>query len=1277
MLFDVAPEHIAALSDGDLRILIGRLCEAEVRTRGHAPVGVTYGGNQSAPDGGIDVRADVPAAAAGGFIPRPLTGFQVKAEDMPRGSIAAEMRPGGTLRPSIGALARGRGAYIIVSSKGSVADAPLRERLSAMQEAVADDPAAPAMHLDFYDRTRIATWVNGYPAEVAWVRDRIGEPLTGWRPFRDWSSSPEEVGAPYLLDGGVRLVEAPSDGDGGMTAEQGIGTLRAILRRPGGTVRLVGLSGVGKTRLVQALFDQTLGTDALDPTLAVYTDISDGPNPQPLNVIPRLEATGRPHVLIVDNCGADLHGRLAKRVRESAARISLITVEYDIRQDEPEGTEVFRLEPASSDVIEKVLERHHPRLTGAERSTIASFSEGNARIALAIASTATERGSLANLGDRALFERLFHQGQEEDPSLLRASQALSLVYSFDGETLDRPEADLCLLASLVGMTPEDLYRHVAELVRRQLVQKRTHWRAVLPHALAHRLAKGALQDIPPRILRTRLLAHADERLLKSFSRRLGCLHDSPEARQLVVEWLSDTGRLGRIGALDDLEVVLLENVAPVSPEGVLRAISRAASAGIEGLARGGDRAGRIVLLLRSIAYDPAHFDEAVALIAAFAADQEKSNNVADARRVFTSLFHAYHSGTHAPATQRADLLRRMARGEVAGSLDLAAEGLDAMLECHHFSSSLPFDFGSRKRDFGLEPRGAGKRDWFHVALSLAREFDSIPRLRVNVRQAIGRRFECLSLLTDALGDVVALAKTFAAEGGWVEGWARVRAAERVARKSGREAEAATLAGLADDTRPGSRVELVAAYILDDNSALLDSEGDLDEDGGIERALARLDETRIVLARDLAGDEEALWDILPRLVTCEQQGVRIFGRELGKESPAPRDVWGRVVSEITSQGSTTPVGGFASSFLRGIADRDQSLAEELLDDALRTQALHHLLVHMQAVVGLWGGAVDRLVEAALLPTVPVWTFRDLAHGGATQPLDGAQLRRLLLTIGGREGGIGPALEVMRMRLFGLKRAGAEVGPDDQEAGVELIDRVLFDEGDRGPDRGYEELIAACFMPGRHDDAVRRICMRIRNSISNHTVRPGDVAHAIAAFGRSFPRVVLDVFVAGSVQEPYRLRALGRQRPGSRGGVLNQVDGEIMLAWAHEDPGVRFEALACVVQPWISEAGRDATGVLEDEGPRDWSPIALRLLHEAPDPLPVLAAYLSRLHPSSYSGSLAGILTHRARLLDRLLDDPDKRISARAALARKELLEEAARQREREDAEARSRDQRFQW
>ena len=91
-MFEVTGEDISNLNDVDLRTLVVKLCEAELR-RVDLPVSaLTAGGDQNAPDGGLDVRIALNEHdKQTDFIPRPNTGFQVKVPDMPRSEILKEM----------------------------------------------------------------------------------------------------------------------------------------------------------------------------------------------------------------------------------------------------------------------------------------------------------------------------------------------------------------------------------------------------------------------------------------------------------------------------------------------------------------------------------------------------------------------------------------------------------------------------------------------------------------------------------------------------------------------------------------------------------------------------------------------------------------------------------------------------------------------------------------------------------------------------------------------------------------------------------------------------------------------------------------------------------------------------------------------------------------------------------------------------------------------------------------------------------------------------------
>jgi hypothetical protein len=177
-VFEITSDDIALLNDEDLRSLVGRLCESDMKRRGISPTCVTWGGNQNAGDGGVDVRVTLPSQVEPeGLIPRSKTVFQVKAEDTPPSEILSEMRPHGVVRPVIRELADQSGAYVIVSSKGSTSDSALRDRRTAMTEAVGGLANGSSLFVDFYDRKRIETWLRDYTGTALWVRERIGKRL--------------------------------------------------------------------------------------------------------------------------------------------------------------------------------------------------------------------------------------------------------------------------------------------------------------------------------------------------------------------------------------------------------------------------------------------------------------------------------------------------------------------------------------------------------------------------------------------------------------------------------------------------------------------------------------------------------------------------------------------------------------------------------------------------------------------------------------------------------------------------------------------------------------------------------------------------------------------------------------------------------------------------------------------------------------------------------------------------------------------------------------------
>lgn len=631
-----------------------------------------------------------------------MTGFQIKKPDMPKAEILKEMRPKDVLREEIKGLIRAKGAYVIVSSSGSTTAPALKARVDAMKEAVAAEADHENLHLEFLDRGRVATWVRSHPSLILWVRAKTERPLAGWHPFENWANAPGGIAEEYLFDEGLRLHDGANERDNGFSVETGLLKLRSILSIPGKSTRLAGLSGVGKTRLVQTLFDERVGELALNPSQAFYTDISASPVPDPATFANQLINDKTRAILIVDNCPPDLHHRLTQICSRVESTVSLLTVEYDVREDLPEETTVFRLEPASEGIIEQLIRKRFSHVSQVDARTIAGFSGGNARLAISLANTVELGETLSGFRNEALFERLFRQRHDPSDNLLVSAEVCSLVYSFEGTDTNSEKSELQFLASLANKSAAELYRDVAELRKRDLIQARSMWRAVLPHAVANRLSTRALESIPKDTLVNRFLENSSERLLRSFTRRLNLLHDCEPAVEIVTEWLRHDGWIGAsIQNLNTLGIDVLKNIAPVAPEKSLAAIERVANGpeGVSFTSRENSYYAEFVRLLRDLAYDPELFYRCVRLILRYALSESEDENYNSTRSVLKSLFYLYLSGTHAPMELRASIIEELVSSEEKKKQDIGLLLLDATLETWRFGSSHQFSFGARPRDY--------------------------------------------------------------------------------------------------------------------------------------------------------------------------------------------------------------------------------------------------------------------------------------------------------------------------------------------------------------------------------------------------------------------------------------------------------------------------------------------------------------------------------------------------------------------------------------------------
>ena len=721
-VFDIPAARLADLSDGDFRELVGRLCEAEIESQGGNRLDVRWGGKQEAKDGGLDVVVE----ARGDYFSTPHrilpcrhTGLQVKGQKKKTGPsvVAEEMLEKGVLRHSISTLAENKGAYLIVSAQENCTNSMRLARLKKMRKVVENNPVAAEMHLGFVGSNEVARWVSRHPSVAAWLRERLSLPcLDGWKPYGRWSGTPDGVDDSLIIEKGL-LFEF-KDKKKVTDLADAIDEIRGLVETGDAAVRIVGHSGIGKTRIVQSLFEEVGNTKKLAHSQAVYVDVGQTPPTSPRQMLEALILLDVPEILVVDNCPPDTHRFLARRLGEKNRKVRLVTVEYDVQRDQPEQTHVVTIKAEGSDIVERLLRRRRPDLSHMDARRLAELAQGNARLGVALATFAPRSGSLATFEDRELFERLFWQRNALDPELQMGAEVLSLVYSFDVEGEEDPD-ELYVLGTLIDQSTQKLVRHAATLFKRELVQKLgENKRAILPQALANRLAQDALVSI--RWLNVARTFADKPRLRESFARRLSYLPaDVDAAREIIHYWMNPGGPLEDPTA----EMKLVKLVSHLVSEKLLDFVEKRINSGGQ-LNQRLSLIDDLISIAELIAHDENLFARACYKLIDLALrpnPMSKWRSKDRANEAIENLFSIHFLGASARLSVRISVARTALNSNEQRVVDLGIKMLSTALETDRVRVSveedaLPYTFGRELRDEEIVNWFDG---WIRLAVDVA------------------------------------------------------------------------------------------------------------------------------------------------------------------------------------------------------------------------------------------------------------------------------------------------------------------------------------------------------------------------------------------------------------------------------------------------------------------------------------------------------------------------------------------------------------------------------
>ena len=658
--FQVTSQHVGRVGKQMFPQFLRLLLQAEALSHGIPSHGIHVADNVDAPDGGEDGRIQWQGGPEQTrFLPSRFTQFQLKTGDISPAAAGKEvLSKASEVKPMVGSAFAEGAMYMVLSTRTYT-----REQLEKREGRIRAALKGAGLDIDdhrvhFRDASQLADWANAHPAVATWFLEKVepGFPKE-FRSWSHWAGRTEHVASPWVED-------------------ERLSPLRQFLHQqaiaePRKTARVVGLWGIGKSRLALEAFRPT-GADDLAPSnlssLVLYAVESEVGSAALQNAVQRLADSGARAVVIVDECAPKTHRALVGMVERETSRLSLVTLDDEILS-ETLNASTHRVEEAPDAVTEAIVNRVASGLQSEDQRRLARFSRGFPRMSILIAQAWREATPLAHATEQDLVKSyILGRDADEAELVLKSAKLLATFGLVDYE--DNTKVDR--IASLGRLSGQDLRAGVGRLTERGIARRRGRYVLIEPRPIGMRLVEQQWQEwsedtwdkiladsFPSTIKLLGFPIQIDELGLHvQAAKQLKLLnHNQLKIAQDVVKHVCRYG-----GPLDDLQgnltadhAEVLSYLAEIDSSAVAEQIRRLLNDVEDLFIIAGNSRSHLVRALEKISFPRDTFEDGARLLLRLAAaeNQQWANN---ATGQFIALFPILLGGTQADGTERLDLL---------------------------------------------------------------------------------------------------------------------------------------------------------------------------------------------------------------------------------------------------------------------------------------------------------------------------------------------------------------------------------------------------------------------------------------------------------------------------------------------------------------------------------------------------------------------------------------------------------------------------------------------
>jgi transcriptional regulator with XRE-family HTH domain len=1257
--FEVTGADIACLSPEPMSQLLRRLLIAEAAKFNLPMNGISVPSNINAPDGGEDGRISLEKSPPrNSFLPFRLCQFQLKTGKIYPGRAAKEvLTRRGDVKPLIHSVLESGGYYIMLCAQ-RYNQRQIEERQRAICDALSKMGFVDVeRRVRFWDADQIATWVNSHSSVALWVREEVGSKTLGdFATWKHWRSHSEHS---------VSWAEDPR------LAEL-IERLRSNVTKPRGVLQVVGLSGIGKTRLCLEALNR-LGEVAGRP-LQDFVMYAVQPQEGAQAIIPiveKLAISGGRAIMVVDDCDQRTSAKLDRIISRADSCLSLITIHNEIPEQIKENT--HEIDNAPTTTIKSILEDIAEAMSDVDRDRLARLSGGFPEIAIRIARESEIGENLIDpVNDDFIDQFVCGRRSTENGQLLQSAQLLAVFRTIRVDSTEK-EFHVVGKESSFGdhitkiaelshqLNSEDLHKQIEGykgLVKRGIVKPSGRLRAIEPRPIAVRLAERQWMDWIPEKWDRVLTGDIGADLNVSAARRLAELNSTEIAQQVADYVLRQNGPFDRPNSIHlPGRAEVLSALAEINPCVVAEYIKLYLGRLGDLHQLGENLRSTLVRMLRKIVFHSKSFEISARLLLRLEVSKPYSL-VPEDSRYFAKLFSPVLGGTEAEGKTRLSFLVKIIdesnetsnQGQLKYIVDALGEG--SMMMGKYFRMVGPEVQGSRKALDSWLPASKEERDEYRMGCvkllgELAKRNDCVGK---KARSDLSRSISYL-IRDGFLKEVKNMISMVTHEGhSWTMALRQLKAS--LASKSGRmdDDTSEQIRSLIKKLEPDNLRERVRLQVTEPPMPeLRDKEWSVEEDFRHRRAIAQS------LAGELLQESPTLKEILPEISRGRQFMAYELGEALAKSALSPLTWLEPIVQAVKSVPASNRSYDLLTGFVVHLPGKFQDEVEEFKMRAIESPELVSAFPMICGRAGLRPEDIDRAIDALNRGVLTPW---DLRHWAFTWVLKKVSPYKVALLLDAMLDHSAPsfALAVTILgRILGDEndenkkgRSGSHVFKiaDFRPQLLKMIQNACrwsttdFRPPTRGQQSGiqpdmveyhFEEIVQRMLAKGREDsDACKTVLELARTLVhgDDHDLFYSARVKSTSVLGRmltGYPDIVWPI-VGGAIMESPQFANhmryfLGQPYILERDFIppILDVPEDILFAWCHANPD-GAPAFMAQCAPFLSK----------EDGDMDCAslhPVMSRLLDEFGERDDVHKALEGHIHPYHWVDSCAG---HYARL-----------------------------------------------